>query len=128
MFAILLAPIITLLFQRSLDTGAIPDVWKTANVTPLFKKCEKSLPANYRPISLTCILCKVLEHIVSTNLVSHLDRHNILYDLQHGFRAKRSCETQLVMLVEDLARGCTDGKQTDLILLDFSKAFDNVIE
>ena len=49
-----------------------------------------------------------------------------MYDLQHGFRAKRSCETQLVMLVEDLARGCTEGKQTDLILLDFGKAFDKV--
>ena len=121
-----LAPIITVLFQRSLDTGTIPDVWKTAHVTPLFKKGEKSLPSNYRPISLTCILCKVLEHIVSTNLVSHLDKHNILYDLQHGFRAKRSCETQLVMLVEDLVRGCTDGKQTDLVLLDYSKAFDKV--
>ena len=121
-----LAPLITILFQRSLETGKVPEVWNRAFVTPLFKKGDKSLPSNYRPISLTCILCKVLEHIVSTNLVTHLDKHNILYDLQHGLRAKRSCETQLVMLVEDLARGCTDGKQTDLILLDFSKAFDKV--
>ena len=65
--------IITVLFQRSLDTGTIPDVWKLAHVTPLFKKGEKGLPSSYRPISLTCILCKVLEHIVSTNIVSHLE-------------------------------------------------------
>ena len=56
--------------------------------------------SNYRPISLTSILCKVLEHIVATNVVSHMDKHNLLYDLQHGFRSKRSCETQLVTLIE----------------------------
>ena len=93
---------------------------------PLFKIGEKSEAANYRPISLTCILCKVLEHIIASNVVKHLDRHNTLYDLQHGFRSKRSCETQLVMLMEDMLRNSVDGKQTDLILLDFSKAFDKV--
>ena len=59
-------------------------------------------------------------------MVKHLNNNNILYDLQHGFREKRSCETQLVSLVEDLSRAMKDGKQTDLILLDFSKAFDKV--
>ena len=80
----------------------------------------------YRPIALTCILCKVLEHIVASNLVTHLDSHQLLYDLQQGFRSKRSCETQLVMLMEDMSRNAIAGQQTDLILLDFSKAFDKV--
>ena len=93
---------------------------------PVFKKGDKSLAANYRPISLTCILCKVLEHILASNIVKHLDGQGILYDLQHGFREKRSCETQLLMLIEDLASGASVGKQTDIILLDFSKAFDKV--
>ena len=93
---------------------------------PLFKKGDKSLAANYRPISLTCILCKVLEHILASNIVKHLDGQGILYDLQHGFMEKRSCETQLIMLIEDLARSAGVGKQTDIILLDFSKAFDKV--
>ena len=93
---------------------------------PSLKKGEKCEPANYRPISLTCVLCKLLEHIVASNVVGHLDTNDILYDLQHGFRSKRSCETQLVMLLEDLLRNTTEGKQTDLILLDFSKAFDKV--
>ena len=65
-------------------------------------------------------------HIVASNLTKHFNQHNILYDLQHGFRERRSCETQLIQLVEDLARNMTSGKQTDLILLDFSKAFDKV--
>ena len=67
-----------------------------------------------------------MEHIIASNLCKHFNRNNILYDPQHGFREKRSCETQLIQLVEDLARGMTSGKQSDLILLDFSKAFDKV--
>ena len=90
------------------------------------RKVTKVLPPIIGPISLTCILCKVLEHIVASNLVTHLDSHQLLYDLQHGFRSKRSCETQLVMLMEDMSRNAIAGQQTDLILLDFSKAFDKV--
>ena len=59
-------------------------------------------------------------------MVKHMNTHDLLYDLQHGFREKRSCETQLVTLVEDLARNLSAGKQTDLILLDFSKGFHKV--
>ena len=90
------------------------------------KKGEKSDPSNYRPISLTCVLCKVLEHIVASSVAKHFTELDILYDLQHGFREKRSCETQLIMLVDELAKNMQMGKQTDLILLDFSKAFDKV--
>ena len=90
------------------------------------EKGDKSTAANYRPISLTCIFCKVLEHILASNITKHLDEQGIMFDLQHGFREKRSCETQLIMMVEDLARNANVGKQTDIILLDFSKAFDKV--
>ena len=121
-----LAPILQLIFQRSLDTGKLPDIWKEANVSPIFKKGEKSDPSNYRPISLTCVLCNVLEHIVASGVAKHFTELDILYDLQYGFREKRSCETQLIMLVDELAKDMQMGKQTDLILLDFSKAFDKV--
>ena len=93
---------------------------------PALQKGDKTDPANYRPISLTCLLCKTMEHIVASNLCKHLNLNNILYDLSHGFREKRLCKTQLIQLVEDLARNLTSGKQSDLILLDFSKAFDEV--
>jgi len=121
-----ISPLVTLLFQRSLDTGTIPVEWSKANVTPLFRKGDKGLPVNYRPISLTCILCKLLEHIIASNMTKHFQVNNILYELQHGFRQKRSCETQLLGLVEDISRNLIKGQQTDLILLDFSKAFDKV--
>ena len=121
-----IAPIIQVIFERFLQTGKLPFEWCRAQVTPIFKKGDKSSTANYRPISLTCILCKVLEHIIASHLVKHLDKHALMYDLQYGFREKRSCETQLIMLFEDHARNTGAGMQTDLILLDFSKAFDKV--
>ena len=68
-----------------------------------------------------------MEHIVASNLSRHFEHNDILYDLQHGFRERRSCETQLIQLVEELARNTSQGRQTDLILLYFSKAFDRVI-
>ena len=86
---------------------------------PVFKKGDKSLASNYRPISLTCILCKVLEHTLASNIVKHLDGQGLMYVLQHGFREKRSCETQLIMLIEDLVRNAGVGKQSHIILLNF---------
>ena len=83
-----IAPILQVIFQRSLNTGRVPKDWSTAFVCPLFKKGDTSLASNYRPISLTSILCKVLEHVVTTNIVSRMDKYNLLYDLQHGFRSK----------------------------------------
>ena len=121
-----ITPVIQVIFERSLETGQLPKDWTSARVSPLFKKGDKSDPANYRPISLTCILCKVMEHIVASNLSQHLNRNNVLYGLQHGFREKRSCETQLIELVEELSRKLSNGHQVDLVLLDFSKAFDKV--
>ena len=113
-------------FERSLHNGTVPSDRNSANVSPLLKTRDKSSAANYRPISLICILCKAMEHIIASNIVKHLDTNNIMYDLQHGFRERRSCETHLASLVEDLAIKSRQGKQTDLILLDFSKAFDGL--
>ena len=121
-----IALFLSVLFQKSLDSGQVPNDWTKACVTPIFEKRDRSDPINYRPISLTCILCKVMAHIVASNLSRHFEQNDILYDLQHGFRERRSCETQLIQLVEELARNTSQGQQTDLILLDFCKAFDRV--
>ena len=120
------APILQLIFQRSLESGTIPNDWRNANVTPLFKKGERYKAANYRPVSLTSICSKLMEHVIASQLMGHLNTNNILYDLQHGFRDKRSCETQLLALVHELAHGVNANKQTDMAILDFSKAFDKV--
>ena len=120
------SPILQLIFQRSLESGTIPNDWCNANVTPLFKKGEHYKAANYRPVSLTSICSKLMEHVIASQLRGHLNTNNILYDLQHGFQDKRSCETQLVALVHELAHGVNANQQTDMAILDFSKAFDKV--
>ena len=121
-----IAPAVTLLFQASLDQGTVPSSWKRANVVPIFKKGCRSAACNYRPISLTSILCKLCEHIIHCAVIRHLTEHNILSDAQHGFRKRRSCESQLIVTINDLAKGLDDKSQIDLILLDFEKAFDKV--
>jgi hypothetical protein len=85
-----------------IETGTIPKDWKHANVVPAFKKGERYKAGNYRPISLTCICCKLMEHIITSNIMKHLDSNNILYNLQHGFRKARSCESQLLQFIQEL--------------------------
>ena len=121
-----LAPILTGLYQTSLNSGQVPSDWKDAWIVPVFKKGDKHKPANYRPVSLTSITCKLLEHIVHSNVMAHFDRHNILKDNKYGFRKKRSCETQLIVTVQEIASRLSKGDQVDVILLDFEKAFDKV--
>ena len=117
---------LSVFFQNSIDSGTVPVQWKQAIVTPIFKKGDKHNPANYRPISLTAICCKLLEHIVSKALLSLLEANEILIDSQRGFRRSRSCETQLVLFVDELVRSLHAGKQIDAVVMDFSKAFDVV--
>jgi len=115
-----------LLFQASIDQGRVPAEWKRANIVPIFKKDSRSDAANYRPISLTSVLCKLCEHVVHCAVIRHLNEHNILTNAQHGFRQRRSCETQLILTIEDLAKGLDNRSQIDIILLDYEKAFDKV--
>ena len=104
----------------------MPEDWRKANVAPIFKKGECYKAENYRPTSLTCIASKIMEHIVTKHIMKHLECNNILYKLQHGFRAKRSTQTQLLTFVQDLYKNLRDKKQTDVIVMDFAKAFDKV--
>ena len=121
-----LAPSITIIFQKSVDSGRLPKDWLNANIAPVFKKGDRHLPENYRPVSLTSVLSKLLEHIVCRHMLKHFERHNILTSLNHGFRAGYSCETQLAVTIEDLTTSFDRGTQTDIAILDFSKAFDTV--
>lgn len=121
-----IAPCLTKIFRKSYETGKVPNDWKQANVCPIFKKGEKYVASNYRPVSLTCIASKLMEHIITSNIMAHANSNNILYDLQHGFRSKLSCETQLIEFVNDIVNNMQKGTQTDVIVMDFSKAFDKV--
>ena len=100
-----ITPALTLIFKASLHQGEIPEQWKKACVTPLFKKGDIEKAANYRPVSLTSISCKIMEHIMHSNIISHLEANSILSNYQHGFRKERSRECQLLLTIQDLADG-----------------------
>ena len=121
-----LAPVFTLFFQASLTQGTLPSDWKRAFITPIFKKGSPQQASNYRPVSLTSVPSKIMEHIISSQIMQHMEKHGILCDNQHGFRKYRSCESQLITTINEISKNMDNGNQTDLILLDFSKAFDKV--
>lgn len=118
------AKILVKIFQYSVDNGCIPKIWKQANVVPVYKSGCRSKLSNYRPISLTCICCKMLEHIFLHDMSSHLDK--ILLPTQHGFRQDLSCTTQLLTTTQCFIRDLDAGQCTQAAFLDFSKAFDRV--
>ena len=121
-----IAPVLQDLFQDSIDQGHLPTQWRKANICAIFKKGDKSQPENYRPVSLTSVVCKMLEHIVHSHIMKHFEVNNLLVDSQHGFRAKRSRETQLLQTVHDLTSSFEKNNTTHMAILDFSKAFDKV--
>ena len=121
-----LAHPLTLLYQRSMDTGMLPEVWKLGKVVPIYKKGDKHNPGNYRPVSLTSVSCKVLESLIRDALMQHLTTHGLLSDAQHGFRPKRSCSTQLLATIDAWSRMLEEGTAVEVVYLDFQKAFDSV--
>ena len=115
---------VTKLFQKCSDTGFLPAVWKSASVVALFKKGIKSDPLNYRPVSLTCILCKVYEKLVRAHVLDFLE-HRISKH-QHGFVKGKSCLSNLLETFDDILDILDEGAPVDLLYFDFSKAFDTV--
>ena len=115
-----------LLFRNSLQELSVPDDWKKANVSPIFKKGNRQSLENYRPVSLTSQICKLFETVIRDAMVSHLESKHLISDSQHGFRKGRSCLTNLLEFL-DKVTGCVDsGDCVDVIFLDFAKAFDKV--
>ena len=104
----------------------MPAIWKEANVTALCKRGDRCVPNNYHPISLTSVVCKMLESIIKGGLFKHFDPNNLFTAYQHGFRPGYSCVTQLINVMEDWTHAIECGKSVDVIYLDYSKAFDRV--
>src|SRR2546425_2979730 len=110
----------------SIQTGVIPQDWRDAIVAPLHKKGSKNKSENYRPVSLTSIISKLLESIVKDNLVKHLDKYALIRSSQHGFTSGKSCLSNLLDFFEEVTRNLDEGEAVDLVYLDFAKAFDKV--
>ena len=93
-----LSPVVTAICCQSLETGILPVDWNEAIISPIYKKGNVHLAANYRPVSLTNVVCKIMEHIICKHILNHLDLHNILSAFQHGgFPGAHSCECQLLL-------------------------------
>ena len=89
-----------LIYKKSLETGVVPQSWKCAIITALFKKGDKKLAANYRPVSLTSILCKVMEKVIRKRIIDHMDGHHLFSEKQFGFLGGRSTTLQLLSVLE----------------------------
>lgn len=118
--------ILTEIFSQSLSLGTLPGDWKVGKVVPVFKKGDRHSPDNYRPISLTCVASKIMEHCIYSHVIRFLEDNNFIHPSQHGFRKGLSCETQLASFIHDLHVNLDSNVQTDVIFLDFAKAFDKV--
>ena len=119
-----IAPSLCGIFNQSLSSGQIPTEWKSTNITPIHKKDSKEPAENYRPISLLPIVSKVLEHCIFNCLYDHVN--NLITPLQHGFLRNRSCVIQLLSVLHTIGRNLDKNIQTDVIYLDYAKAFDTV--
>ena len=113
-------------FNLSLKEGVVPFEWKEANIIPLFKKGSRNKSENYRPVSLTSVICKLLERLIKYHMVDFLVKHKLLYSSQHGFLKVRSCLTNMLCFLEEITKWIDVGSPVDIIYLDFQKAFDKV--
>ena len=121
-----LATPLFILWSDSMATGSIPSKLKAQFITPVYKKDDRTDPANYRPVSLTSHLIKTFERILRDRLVNFLEGNCVISDNQHGFRKKRSCLTQLLSHIEHIYNCLNNNEEVDVIYLDYAKAFDKV--
>ena len=115
-----------ILMSSTLQHSASPEAWKKAVVCPAFKGGDRSDINNYRPISLTCVLCKLLEHIICSQMWKHIDDYGIIDKNQHGFRKSLNTTTQLLHVTHKAAEALDKKRDYHIVSFDFSKAFDRV--
>ena len=121
-----LAPILCGIYRKSMDEGEVPNKWKEAHVIPIHKKGNKAIMANFRPVALTSVICKVFEKIICAAILSFLTRNGLISTQQHGFVRGRSCQTNILLCLEKWTKMLDDGKSVDVAYFDYSKAFDKV--
>ncbi len=117
---------LTHLFNQCLNENAFPELWKLANVTPVYKKGISSDPSNYRPISVTSVVSKTFEKIICLQMSNYLETNDLINPNQFGYRQNLSTEDAIVKLVEDMKNAMNKRKHTAVVFLDLSKAFDTV--
>lgn len=117
---------LSMLWSKSLVSGVVPTKLKCGTIVPIYKGGDRSQAKNYRPITLTSHLIKVFERVVVRKLVDYMESRTLFNNTQHGFRRGRSCLSQLIEHYQRIVEALEDGVQTDVVYLDFAKAFDKV--
>ena len=115
-----------ILYRKSLDDGIIPQDWKDGHVIPIHKKGSRADVSNYRPVSLTSMICKIMEKLLRKAFLDHLIDNGFISDHQHGFVPGRSCSTQLLEVLDKWTDILDRGGDIDVVYLDLAKAFDSV--
>ena len=121
-----IADTLKIIFELSVSSGELPDDWKTSIITVIHKKGRKDRVENYRPISLTCIVCKVFESILKDHIMNHFMSNNLFSSRQYGFIKGREVVLQLLNIINDWIDVIDNGGQIDIIYTDFEKAFNKV--
>jgi len=119
-------PYLARLLDITMNNNAIPGDWKKATVVPIYKGGDRLVVGNYRLVSLTSLVCKQVKRIIAGYLTEDCEVSGWLCDGQYGFRSGYSCEHQLVTVRQDIVDSLNEGVRTDVIIVDFSKAFDLV--
>ena len=117
---------LSVIFNQSLTHGVLPEDWRRANITPIHKKGKKKVVANYRPIRITSVACKLFESVVRDHIMKHFLSNNLLSTKQYGFIPGRSTVIQLLKMLDDWTSKLENGGQIDVIYTDLEKAFDKV--
>ena len=122
----ILAPALVKIFNLSLTSGIYPDKLKIAKVIPIFKKGAPSSVNNYRPISILSTINKIFEKLLYSRLINYIDKFQLLYKYQYGFRKNHSTDHALIELVDQIRFSIDKNQMTGGIFVDLSKAFDTV--
>ena len=117
---------LSLIFKSSMESGVVPSEWKKANITAIYKKGSKKLAGNYRPVSLTSVVCKLMESIIRDSIMEHMSKNNLLNSQQYGFVSGRSTVLQLIKVMDRWTEILDKGGCIDVVYCDFLKAFDKV--
>jgi len=117
---------LSIVFERSWRTGEVPEDWRKANITPIFKKGKKEYPGNYRLVNFTSIPRKMMEQLILEVIIKQVEEKKVIRSSHRGFTKGRSCLTDLIVFYDGITDWVDEGRAVDVVYLDFSKAFDTV--